>query len=57
MLIQYHFCFEAINQMFQDIWSNDRLFRGLPVIIEENFAQILFILCQNTRVIIMKAFN
>lgn len=39
--MQYCFCFKAVDQMFQDIWSNDYLFRGLPVIMKGDFAQIL----------------
>lgn len=40
--------------MLQDIWNNNYLFRGLFVIIEGNFTQILLIVYQNIRATIIK---
>lgn len=38
VLIQHRYCFEIVNQMLQDIQSNNRLFGGLFVIMEDDFA-------------------
>ena len=53
--MQHGFCFEAVDQMLQDIWSNDRLFGRLPVIIEGDFAQILPVVRRGTRATIVGA--
>ena len=53
--MQHHFCFEAVDQMLQDIWSNDCLFSGLPMVIGGDFAQILPVVCQGTRATILRA--
>lgn len=54
--MQYPFCFEAIDQILQDIWSNNRFFGSLLMVIRENFAQILLIVCQGTRITIVGAY-
>lgn len=43
--MQHCFSFKVVDQMFQDIQSNNCLFRGLVVIIKEDSAQILSIVC------------
>ena len=53
--MQHRFCFEAVNRIFQDIRSNDRLFGGLPVIMGGDFAQVLPVVCQGTRATIIGA--
>ena len=53
--MQYRFCFEAVNRILQDIRSNNRLFGGLPMVIGEDFAQILFVVCRGTRATIVEA--
>lgn len=55
MLMQYWFWFKVVDQIFQDFWNNDCLFEGLIIIMEENFVQIILIICQNTRAIIIEA--
>ena len=55
MPMQHHFCFEAVDQMLQDIRNNDCLFKGLPVIMGGDFAQILPVVCQGTRTTIVGA--
>lgn len=42
--------------MFLDIRSDNRLFGGLPIIMERDFAQILSIVCQGTRATIVGAY-
>lgn len=49
--MQYCFYFEVVDSMFQDIWNNKHLFKGLLVIIRGSFAQILFIVCRDIRTI------
>lgn len=41
--------------MLHDIRSNNRLFGGLPVIIGDDFAQILPVICRGTRAAIVGA--
>ena len=53
--MQYRFCFEAVDQMLQDIWNNDCFLGGLPVIMERDLAQILPIVCRGTRATIVGA--
>ena len=53
--MQHRFCFEAVDQMLQDIWSDDRLFGGLPVIMGGDFAQILLVVHRGTRATIVRA--
>ena len=53
--MQHRFCFEAVDRMPQDIKSNNRLFRGLLVIMGGDFAQILPIVCRGTRATIVGA--
>lgn len=53
--MQYRFCFEAVDYMLQDIQNNNRLFGGLPVIIGGYFAQILPLVCWDTRATIVRA--
>lgn len=53
--MQHYFCFKDADQMLQDIRSNNCLFEGLPIIIGVDFAQILLIICQGPKVIIVKA--
>lgn len=55
MLMQHYFCFKAVDQMLQNIQNNDCFFRGLPVIIRGDFAQILPVVCQGTRATIVGA--
>lgn len=42
--------------MFQDIRRNNRLFKGLLIIIRADFAQILLVVYQNIRAIIVEAY-
>lgn len=42
--MQYYFSFKVIDQIFQDIWSNSRLFGDLSIMIKDDFAQILLII-------------
>ena len=53
--MQYHFCFEAVDRMIQNIRSNNHLFGGLPVIMGGDFAQILPVVRQSTRATIVGA--
>ena len=53
--MQHRFCFEAVDQMLQDIRSNDCLFGGLPVIVGGDFAQILPVVHRGTRATIVGA--
>ncbi len=54
--MQHHFYFEVVDQMLQDIRSNNRLFGGLPVIMGGDFAQILLVVYQDTRATIVGAY-
>lgn len=47
--MQHCFCFKAVDQILQDIKSNNHLFVGLPMIMGGDFAQILLVVCQGTR--------
>lgn len=53
--MQHCFCFEVVDQMLQDIRSNNRLFRGLLVIMGGDFAQILPVIRRGTRATIVGA--
>ena len=53
--MQHRFCFEAVDRMLQNIWNNNRLFGGLPVIMGGDFAQILPVVCRGIRATIVGA--
>lgn len=55
VLMHHRFCFEVIDQILEDIWSNNRLFRDLPMVMGKDFAQILPFVCRGTRATIMRA--
>lgn len=54
--MQYHYCFKAVNQTFQDIWDGDQFFDDLPIMIKQNFAQILLVVCQGIKATIVGVF-
>lgn len=53
--MQHCFCFEVINRMLQDIWSNNCLFGGLFIMMKGDFAQILPVICRSTKATIVRA--
>lgn len=55
ILIQYRFCFEIVDQILQDIWSNNRLFGDWLIIMGGGFAQIFFVVYQDIRTTIVEA--
>ena len=53
--MQYCFCFEAVDQMLQDIRGDNCLFGDLPMVMGGDFAQILPVVRQGTRATIVGA--
>lgn len=53
--MQHCLTFEVVDQMIQDIRSNNCLFGDLPIIIRGDLAEILLVVCQATKTTIVGA--
>lgn len=47
--IQHRYYFQSVVKLFKDVKSDKRLFKGLPVVLGSDFAQILPIIRCRTR--------
>lgn len=36
--IQYQYCLQSVDKLFQDVRNNKQLFEGLPIVIDSDFA-------------------
>jgi hypothetical protein len=55
--MQYKYYFEVVHRLLVDLWSvtNNILFRGVPIILGGDFAQILLVVLYSSRADIVAA--